>query len=143
VTAPFPHHYRASLVMEEPGARLLAPRRPDIVGGPPAEFDGRDDWWSPEALLLEAVNLCVQTTFMALARRQELSVVSWASHAEGTVDKTATGLAFTDVRVEVDLTVASADVERAEALAARVHRHCLVSNSLKCPVTVVVRTTGR
>jgi organic hydroperoxide reductase OsmC/OhrA len=139
VTAPFPHHYRVALVAEERGASLLAPPRPPIFGGAPPEFDGRDDVWSPEALLLASVSLCVETTFRALARRRELLLLGWTSRSEGIVDKTATGLAFTAIQIEADLDVRAEDVERAKQLAATVERHCLISNSLKTPVTVVIR----
>lgn len=139
MTAPFPHHYHVSLVSEERGASLMAPPRPPIFGGAPPEFDGRDDVWSPEALLLASVSLCVQTTFQALARRHELRPLGWIARSEGVVDKTAAGLAFTSIQVDVDLDVAAADVARAEKIAATLVRHCLVSNSLKTPVTVNVR----
>ena len=139
MTAPFPHLYQVSLVTEEGGASLLAPPRVPILGGAPPEFDGRDDVWSPEALLLASVSLCVQTTFQALARRQELGLRGWRSRSEGVVDKSASGLAFTAIRVDVDLDVRTEDVARAEKLAATIARHCLVSNSLKTPVTVTVR----
>ena len=139
MTAPFPHHYRVSLVTEERGASLLAPPRPPIFGGAPPEFDGRDDVWSPEALLLASVSLCVQTTFQALARRQELTLLGWMSRSEGVVEKTASGLAFTAIRVEADLDVRAPDVARARELAAVVERYCLISNSLKTPVALVIR----
>jgi organic hydroperoxide reductase OsmC/OhrA len=139
MTAPFPHHYQVALVAEERGATLLAPPRPPLFGGAPPEFDGRDDVWSPEALLLASVSLCVQTTFQALARRKELPLLGWTSRSEGIVDKTAAGLAFTAIKVEANLDVHAEDVARAEQLAATVARHCLISSSLKTPVTVVVR----
>ena len=120
-----------------------SPESPIAFGTTPAEFDGRDDWWSPEALLLGSVSLCVETTFTAMARRKELEILEWTSHAEGVVDKTAQGLAFTSIHVKADLVVRSDDVERARALADVVGRHCLVGSSLKCPVTVAVDVTGR
>jgi organic hydroperoxide reductase OsmC/OhrA len=43
-------------------------------------------------------------------------VLSWSSHTEGVLDKTPSGLAFTSIRVEVDLVVPAEDVERAEKL---------------------------
>jgi organic hydroperoxide reductase OsmC/OhrA len=138
MTAPFPHHYEVSLDAEGSGGRVQAPPRPSLLGGPPPEFDGRDDWWSPEALLLGAVGLCVQTTYQALARRQELPMLSWHARCDGVVDKTPIGLAFTSIRVEAEVVVSGADVARAEELATRVARHCLVSNSLKTPVNVSI-----
>jgi organic hydroperoxide reductase OsmC/OhrA len=139
MTAPFPHRYHVSIVTEERGASLLAPPRPPIFGGAPPEFDGRDDVWSPEALLLASVSLCVQTTFQALARRQELTLLGWMSRSEGFVDKTTTGLPFTAIRLEADLDIRATDLARAKQLAVAVERQCLISNSLKTPITVVIR----
>jgi organic hydroperoxide reductase OsmC/OhrA len=140
MTAPFPHRYGVSLVGDPSGTcTLLAPPRSPISGGAPPEFDGRADVWSPEALLLASVSLCLETTFQALARRQELALLGWTSHCEGTVDKTPGGLAFTAILVEADVDVRREDAVRAEKLAGMVARHCLVSSSLKTPVTISVR----
>jgi organic hydroperoxide reductase OsmC/OhrA len=140
--APFPHHYRVDLKVKDSEAVLSAPPRPDIVGGAPSEFDGRDDWWSPEGFLMASVSLCIETTYQAFARRQKLQVLSWSSRAEGVLDKTAAGLVFTTIRVDVDLVVPAAEVERAEKLVETAEKHCLISNSLKATVTVVARVTA-
>jgi organic hydroperoxide reductase OsmC/OhrA len=141
MTSPFPPHYHANLRVEGAGAVLSAPPRPDLIGGAPVEFDGRDDWWSPEGLLMASVSLCIQTTFQSFARRQELQVLGWSSHAEGVLDKTPAGLAFTAIRVELELVVRPEDVERATKLVATAERHCLISNALKTPVTVTAQVT--
>ena len=143
MTAPFPHRYRVELSLQDQGALLSAPPRPTIVGGAPAEFDGRDDWWSPEGLLLASVSLCVETTYRAFARRQELLLLGWSSRAEGVLDKTPAGLGFTSIRLDVDLVVSPEDVGRAEKLVDTVKQHCLVSNSLKPTVTVAARVSAR
>jgi organic hydroperoxide reductase OsmC/OhrA len=143
MTAPFPHRYRVALELQDQSAVLSAGARPAITGGAPSEFDGRDDWWSPEGLLLASLSLCVETTFQAFARRQGLPVLGWSSHAEGVLDKTPAGLTFTSIRLDVELTVHPEDVERAEKLFETAKRHCIVSNSLKPPVSAAVRVIAR
>ena len=52
-----PHHYRVHLVQEGDGAVLTDGMKPAIVGGPPPQFGGFADWWSPEHLLVAAASL--------------------------------------------------------------------------------------
>lgn len=90
--APFPHHYELSVTAAAEGqGRIHAGQRPEIVGGPPAQFGGRDDWWSPEHLLLGAVSLCLLTTFRALADARGVSVIGYSSLVKGILDRTAEG----------------------------------------------------
>src|SRR6185369_14403591 len=113
----FPHHYDVALEWDgQAGANITAEPRPQIVGGAPSQFGGRDDWWSPEHLLLSAVSLCLMTTFQAFARKHALSVARYGSLVRGILDKTPEGLGFTSIVLEVDLSVAEADVARAREL---------------------------
>ena len=141
MTAPFPHHYDVELELKDERAVLTAAPRPALIGGAPSQFDGRDDWWSPEGLLLAALSLCFETTYQAFAQRQHLPVRRWSSHAEGVLDKTASGLAFTSIHLVVELAVDGEDLARAEKLFETVKRHCIVSNSLKPAVTIEARVS--
>ena len=113
---------------------MSAPPRPEFRGGPPVEFGGRDDWWSPEHLLLSAAGLCLKTTFEAFASRARLTVLAYSSRVEGTLDKTPQGLAFTSIEIAVELVVAEEDAARAGDLLRTAKDHCIVSNALKTPV---------
>jgi organic hydroperoxide reductase OsmC/OhrA len=138
MSSPFPHHYDVQVTSGGAGAILSGGRRPPIVGGPPPEFDGRDQWWSPEHLLLSAAGLCLMTTFQAFAARARLDVAGYESHVEGVLDKTPAGLAFTSIRIAVDLRVAEADRTRAEQLLQSAKRHCIVANALKPAVELQI-----
>jgi len=136
MASPFPHHYDVQVSSGSAGAILAGGRRPEIVGGPPPEFDGRPEWWSPEHLLLSAAGLCLMTTFQAFAARAGLRLEGYESRVDGVLDKTAAGLAFTSIAITVDLRVAEADRTRAEPLLQSAKRHCIVANSLKTPVAL-------
>ncbi len=138
MTAPFPHHYTAT-VHRTGHARgdLSAPPRPVVHGGAPPEFGGVAEVWSPEHLLLSAVGLCLETTFDALASRERLAFDSWQVRVDGTVDRTAGGLAFTSISATVEISAPQDAVEQVRAVAHRA-RHCLVSSSLRVPVDVAV-----
>jgi organic hydroperoxide reductase OsmC/OhrA len=120
---------------------MEAPPRTSIAGGPPPEFDGDATAWSPEHLLLSSVGLCLLTTFEAFAARDRLSVLAWEARVHGTVEKTAHGLAFTKIVVDVDMEVD--DVLRARKTLDDATHHCLVSNALrvKPEVLATIRAT--
>lgn len=136
--APLPHHYEVALAGAGEAATLGAPPRPELEGGAPGAFGGRDDWWSPEHLLLASLGLCLKTTFDAFAAKEALEVQGYASRVRGVLDKTPAGLAFTSLVVEVDLAVRASDAERAQRTVETAKRWCIVSNSLTTPVEVRV-----
>jgi organic hydroperoxide reductase OsmC/OhrA len=76
------------------------------------------------------------TTVQALAARARVPIGDDTSRAQGTLDKTAAGLAFTEIGVTIELAVAEEDRSRMEALVESAKKHCIVSNALKVPVTV-------
>jgi organic hydroperoxide reductase OsmC/OhrA len=133
--APFPHQYEATLVRTFASrARVEAPPRTPIAGGPPPEFDGDATSWSPEHLLLGAIGMSLLTTFEAFAARDRIDLLAWSARVRCTVDRTPDGLAFSRFVVEVDVEVD--DVERARAALELAKRHCLISNALRAELEI-------
>jgi len=142
MTQPFPHRYQATLSWEGGSrAALSSGARPVVVAGPPPEFDGEPGWWSPEHLLVSAANLCLMTTYLALARKTGLDIMSYRSDAEGVLDKTREGLVFTRIGLRVEIQAAAERLEEARKLVETSKRYCIVSNSLKRPVEVEAMVT--
>lgn len=134
---PFPHRYETELRwLKGRQALLKTASAPDLEGGPPPQFDGPEGRWSPETLLLAAVDLCLMTTFLSVAERAKLTVVDYQSRTEAALDRTPEGLGFTGIRVRVRLAVYAGDVERARELMLKAKKHCLVSNALKSAPTL-------
>lgn len=101
------------------------------VASPP-EFKGEEGIWSPEDLLVAAVNVCVFTTFAAFAERKEIPVVSYESEAEGVLEFTDGGYQFTKVTVHPVVVVESTDyIDETERMVEDAHKKCLISNSIK------------
>jgi organic hydroperoxide reductase OsmC/OhrA len=139
---PFPHHYEAALVWQGiGGAMVTAGPRPPLVGGAPPEFDGAAHWWSPEHLLLSSLNLCLQTTFAGLARKRHLTIDSYRSRGEATLDRKGAGMGFTLITLDVSVACASEDVENVKETLLRAKQHCLVANALSVPVHLRVDVT--
>ena len=133
---PFPPRYSASLSRTFASrARMEAPPRPALHGGPSPELDGDVDAWSPEHMLLSSLGLCMLTTFEAFAARDGIDVLSWDAKASGTVEQTPEGLMFTSIVLELDMEL-TGNVDRVEATLEDAKQYCLVLNSLRIPVVV-------
>jgi organic hydroperoxide reductase OsmC/OhrA len=134
-TNAFPHRYDVGLKWESGHSGVIsAPPRPDIAGGPPPQFGGEDGRWSPEHLLLSSLGLCYMTTFLALNDKAKIEIKTMDLRVEGTLEKLATGLAFSSLNLRVRLSVPPADKDRAEKLLLTAKKYCIVSNALKTPV---------
>jgi organic hydroperoxide reductase OsmC/OhrA len=134
----FPQHHQTRLIRTLGSrARVEAPPRPNIAGGPSLELDGDAMSWSPEQLLLSSIGLCLLTTFEALAARDRVDLTAWQARVGGTVDQAPTGPKLTKLVVEVEMQVG--DVEQAHRTLETARHHCMVTNALRIPVEIVAR----
>ena len=133
---PLPHVYEVSLSGGPTGhATLSAAGVPPLRSAPPKEFDGPGDAWSPELLLLAAVETCFLFTFRAVARGSKFDYASLDLSGSGTVDREDGTTRFTEIVLSVRLTLPDgADPERAERLLEKGKNACLVTASLSVPV---------
>ena len=133
---PLPHEYEVYLTGGPQGyATNSAAGLADLTTAPPPEYDGPGDAWSPEHLLLAAVNSCFLFTFRAVARASKLEFTSLTLEASGTVDRSDGVTRFTEIVLRPRLTLAAgADRDRARHALEKSERACLVSASLSTPV---------
>jgi organic hydroperoxide reductase OsmC/OhrA len=140
MTTPLPHRYDVALNWKDgPVGTLLAAPRPAIAVGKPPQFGGKEDWWSPEHLLLGSAASCFMATYLSLAERQKLKVLSLRCEAAGELGKAEDGPRFTAITLNVAVEALHADQERAERLLETAKKHCLIANSLKAAVTLEIR----
>ncbi len=133
---PFPHEYDVHLAGGPSGHAVLStPGVPELRTAPPADFDGPGDAWSPEHLLLAAVQTCFLFTLRAIARASKVDFVSLKLGATGTVNRQQGVTRFTEIVLRPRLVVA-AGTDRARALHVleKSEKHCLVSASLSTPI---------
>ena len=134
--APFPHQYSASIRRTFASrARVEAPPRSSLDGGPSSLFDGDAGSWSPEHLVLSSLGICMLTTFEAFATRDGIELSQWDATVNGTVERTPEGLMFTSIVLCIDMEV-SGNVDRVSATLDDAKQYCLVLNSLRVPVVV-------
>jgi organic hydroperoxide reductase OsmC/OhrA len=116
-------------------ARVEAPPRPSLDGGPSRQLDGDTSTWSPEHLVLSSLGICMLTTFEAFAARDAIEVQEWDATVTGTVERTPEGLMFTSIVLGIDMAIAGA-VENVEGTLEDAKQYCLVLNSLRVPVVI-------
>ncbi len=135
---PLPHHYTTRLTAgTSEHARLSAPDRPHVVIAAPAEFGGPGDAWSPEHLLLGAVQACFLFTLRAVAGASSVPLLGVDAEAVGIVAREQGVTRFTDIIVRAVIRVpAGSDVGRVLKLVEKTERNCLVTASLSTPVRV-------
>jgi len=133
---PLPHLYEAHLAGGPDGyATVGAPGLPELMTAEPADFDGPGDAWSPENLLLAAVETCFMFTLRAVARAAKIEFTRLQVTVEGKVDREGGATRFTEIVLRPALTVAAGtDRERALKVIERSEKACLVSSSLSTPI---------
>lgn len=109
--------------------------KPNIEVSTPVEFKGFKGLWTPAELLLASVNSCLLLTFISLAEKEKIKIISYKSSIEGTIEGMDAERAFTKIKISPTITVSSAgEVEKAKDLLNLSEKLCPMSNSLKSEV---------
>ena len=141
---PLPHQYSARIAGGPVGyATVSSGGVPDLRTAAPLDFDGPGDAWSPEQLLLAAVEACFLLTFRAVAQASRLEFVSLAVEAEGIVDRVDGVTRFTEIVLRPRVALpAGADRIRVQRALETAERACLVSSSLDTPIRLEPEIAG-
>ena len=141
---PLPHRYSARIAGGPEGyATLSSGGVPDLRTAPPLDFDGPGDAWSPEQLLLAAVEACFLLTFRSVAQASRLEFVSLSVEAEGVVDRVNGVTRFTEIVLRPRVALpAGADRVRVQRALEKAERACLVSSSIDTPIRLEPELAG-
>lgn len=105
------------------------------VATPPEFAKGMPGIWSPEHLLVAAVNSCLMTTFLAIAENFKFNFIHFESNADGTLEKVDGKYMISEVLLSPVLTIApDADKEKAIRILEKSEAACLISNSIKAKI---------
>ena len=105
------------------------------VATPPEFPKGMPGIWSPEHLLVAAVNSCLMTTFLAIAENFKFDFIHFESNADGTLEKVDGKFMMNEVILSPVLTIApDADKEKALRILEKSEAACLISNSVKAKI---------
>lgn len=106
--------------------------KPDVEVATPPEFKGHENIWSPEDLFVASANVCLMTTFLAVAERAGLAFSSYESTAEGQLELVEGKFQFTAITIRPSITLKlGGDAAKAKELIEKAERNCLISNSMK------------
>jgi peroxiredoxin-like protein len=107
------------------------------VATPPEFQKGLAGIWSPEHLLVAAVNSCLMTTFLAIADNSRLNFTQFSCQAVGKLEKVDNAYLITEVLLKPYLTITSEeDRAKSEKILHKAEAACLISNSVKSRVTL-------
>ena len=129
---PLPHRYEVHLTGGPSGYAEVTTRGVAVLRtAPPPEFDGPGDAWSPEHLLLAAVESCFLFTLRAVARASQVEFTSLDLDATGLVERRDRVTRFTEIVLRPRIVIAGhTDRDRVSHVLEKTERACLVSGSL-------------
>lgn len=105
------------------------------VATPPPFPGGIEKIWSPEHLLVAAVNSCLMTTFLAIAENSKLEFSDYQCNASGKLEKVDGKYAISEIVLKPVITITEEkDREKAERIIHKSESACLISNSIKSNV---------
>ncbi len=128
--------YKSDLVWSS-GRRgkMSAPGKPDVEVGSPPEFKGEAGLWTPEEMLLGALNTCLMLTFVAFAQHKGVQFVAYESSAEGLLENVEGKYRVTEITVRPSVVLKSqADLEPARGIVDKLEENCFISNSITARV---------
>jgi peroxiredoxin-like protein len=138
------HTYTTSLRWSETRKGLISSSGlPDLEVATPPQFPGGiEGVWSPEHLFVAAAEVCLMTTFLAIAGNSKVEFVSYESQAVGTLEQTENGYEFTKIVVKPHVVISDESrVERVQRILQKAEEHCLISKSMKTPVELDATVT--
>ncbi len=105
------------------------------VATPPEFPKGMAGIWSPEHLLVAAVNSCLMTTFLAIAENSKFEFEKFESNANGKLERVDGKFMISEIVLSPLLIIhQESDRERALRILDKSEAACLISNSVKSKI---------
>jgi organic hydroperoxide reductase OsmC/OhrA len=106
------------------------------VSADPA-FRGSPDLTNPEQLLLAAASSCQLLSFLAIAARSGVDVVSYEDNATAVMPGDSRPMRITSITLRPRIAVAGdVDIDRVRRMVEKGHETCFIANSLTSDVTI-------
>lgn len=125
---------------------LGGPGKSDVAASSPTVFGGDATRYNPEELLLMSLSQCHMLTYLAIAAKKRMTILSYVDRATGTLGlgepDTKSGplgkMSMQEVTLRPRVTVAKGtDLADAMSIHEKAHANCFIANSVNFPVTHV------
>jgi len=91
--------------------------------------------WNPEDILTSALATCHMLTFLALAKKTRLEILSYLDTAQATMDTVDKVTRVVEIALRPTITVApGTDVAKVEEMFQKAHKYCVIANSITAKV---------
>ena len=105
------------------------------VATPPEFPNGIQGIWSPEHLLLAAVNSCLMTTFLSVSENAALEFINFESKAIGKLEMVDGKYMISEITLTPVLSISDElNSNRAKLLLQKSEDNCLIANSTKSKI---------
>jgi organic hydroperoxide reductase OsmC/OhrA len=107
------------------------------VATPPDFPKGVPNIWSPEHVFVASANICLMTTFLAIAENSKLDFKSFECVGTGKLEKVDGILMFSEIVLKPVVVIGSEkEKEKTLRIIEKSEKLCLITNSMKTKVTV-------
>jgi organic hydroperoxide reductase OsmC/OhrA len=143
-----PHTYTSRLSWRgSTGVGYDAYDRTHRVATPPADhelvltsdpaFLGQPALTNPEQLLLAAASSCQALSYLAMAARSRIDVLSYDDEADAVMPEDVRPVRITRITLRPRIVVAAgADLEKARKLVGRAHHACYIANTVNAEIVI-------
>ena len=131
--------YETTVIWKEEKKGLLCSFGKETIEiATPPEFQGHEGLWTPEDLFVASVNVCIKTTFLHYAQKNNFEFLSYESKAEGVLERVEDQFLFSEIKVIPKIVVKpNTQIQKAKELIVLAEKNCLISNSIKSKVEVI------
>ncbi len=133
---PYKYHTNVEWKSDRQGF-LRSDGKPDIFVSSPPEFKGIPGVWTPEDLIVSALEICQMSTFLSIGVRKGIPLRSYKSSAEGLLEYVDGKYRFTKIIVKPEIVVEQSWTEaQVQEVVRTAHDNCLIGNSITAEIVV-------
>jgi len=105
---------------------------PTITVATPPEFpQGVPNTWSPEHLFVASANICLMTTFLAIAENSKLKFSSYSAGSTGKMERVEGKYVISEIELKPRIVIQEEkDREKALRIIEKAEKGCLISRSM-------------
>ncbi len=131
------HKYETKVIWSEGRLGEFFANEIRMKCSPPPNFRGYDSIMTPEHAFVGSAEMCILLTFLTMAEKTGVDLISYESEAEGLLEKVDGKLKFTKIIIRPKLKVkGEEDLGKAKEAMGRAERYALVTNSMITEVIV-------